>query len=291
MMMNYIKKIKANISIYASKKTANILDGSYKSIYKGRSMNFEDLREYVVGDNIKDIDWKASSRSGKLLVKQYIAEKKHNIMLVLDTGKKMLADTNQNESKKDVSIITAGSIAYLANKNGDYVGAVYNKSNEISFFPFREGLFNIERILSNYEKDIEESENSYIENALDYLSKKIKRRMIIFIITDINGMNTISEKTLKRLSCVHDVLAINISDAEMSGESAFDVEENGYIPRFILEDKKLNELEKKMKEEMYSKATKTFEKNRITITTINSNKEITPKIIELLERHKNANIR
>lgn len=291
MKMNYITKIKANISIYASKKTSNILDGSYKSIYKGRSMNFEDLREYVVGDNIKDIDWKASARSGKLLIKQYIAEKKHNIMLVLDTGKKMLADTKENESKKDVSIITAGSIAYLANKNGDYVGAIYNKNNEISFFPFREGLFNIERILSNYESDIEENGNSYIENALEYLNKNLKRRMIIFIITDLKGMDTIKEETLKRLSCVHDVMAINISDTEMTGESAFDVEENGYIPKFILEDKKLNELEKKRKEEIYSKSKKMFEKNRISTTTINKQSEITPKIIELLERYRNANIR
>lgn len=94
MIMNYITKIKANISIYASKKTSNILDGTYRSIYKGKSMNFEDLRTYVVGDNVKDIDWKASARSGgNLLIRQYIAEKKHNIMLVLDTGKKMLADT------------------------------------------------------------------------------------------------------------------------------------------------------------------------------------------------------
>lgn len=291
MKMNYITKIKANISIYASKKTSNILDGSYKSIYKGRSMNFEDLREYVVGDNIKDIDWKASARSGKLLIKQYIAEKKHNIMLVLDTGKKMLADTKENESKKDVSIITAGSIAYLANKNSDYVGAIYNKNNEISFFPFREGLFNIERILSNYESDIEENGNSYIENALEYLNKNLKRRMIIFIITDLKGMDTIKEETLKRLSCVHDVMAINISDTEMTGESAFDVEENGYIPKFILEDKKLNELEKKRKEEIYSKSKKMFEKNRISTTTINKQSEITPKIIELLERYRNANIR
>jgi len=56
MIMNYITKIKANISIYASKKTSNILDGTYKSIYKGKSMNFEDLRTYVIGDNVKDID-------------------------------------------------------------------------------------------------------------------------------------------------------------------------------------------------------------------------------------------
>ena len=53
MIMNYITKIKANITIYASKKTSNILDGTYKSIYKGKSMNFEDLRTYVIGDNVK----------------------------------------------------------------------------------------------------------------------------------------------------------------------------------------------------------------------------------------------
>lgn len=291
MKMNYITKIKANISIYATKKTSNILDGSYKSVYKGRSMNFEDLREYIVGDNIKDIDWRASARSGKLLIKQFVAEKKHNIMIVLDTGKKMLADTKTNESKKDVSILTAGTISYLANKNGDYVGAVYNKNDEISFFPFKEGLFNIEKILSNYDSDVDCSDSSYLDKALEYLTKNIKRRMIIFIITDIKGMDNVKEQTLKRLSGQHDVLAINITDADMTGDSAFDIDENSYIPHLILEDPKLHELEMKMKQEMEEKNKKLFEKNRISTTSISKSEEIVPKIIELLERYRNANIR
>lgn len=290
MKMNYINKIKANISIYATKKTSNILDGAYKSVYKGRSMNFEDLREYIVGDNIKDIDWRASARSGKLLIKQFVAEKKHNIMVILDTGRKMLADTKSGESKKDVSILTAGTITYLANKNGDYTGAVYNKNNEISFFPFREGIFNIERILSNYESDIEDNNNSPIENSLDYLTKNIKRRMIVFIITDMKGMDCIQETTLKRLTTMHDVMTINISDADMTGDSTFDVEEDEYIPSLILQDKKLHELEEKMKKEMEENNKKKFEKNRVTITAINNSQEIVPKIIELLERYRNANI-
>ena len=65
MDMKYIKKVKANLSIYTRRKTTNILDGAYNSIYKGRSMNFEDLREYVIGDDIKNIDWKATARSNK----------------------------------------------------------------------------------------------------------------------------------------------------------------------------------------------------------------------------------
>ena len=75
MKLNYVNKIKANISIYSSKKSTNLLDGTYKSIYRGKSMNFENLREYVMNDDIKDIDWKASARSGTLYVKQFIAEK------------------------------------------------------------------------------------------------------------------------------------------------------------------------------------------------------------------------
>ena len=82
MRKSYLNKIKANISIYARKNTSSLLDGSYRSIFKGKSLNFDDLREYVVGDNVKDIDLKASARSRKLLVKEYIAERTHNFMII-----------------------------------------------------------------------------------------------------------------------------------------------------------------------------------------------------------------
>ena len=86
MRMNYIARIQAKLSrvktINTNRVTSRILDGSYRSIYKGRSMNFEELREYIPGDDVKDIDWKASSRSTKTLVRQYIAERKHNILIV-----------------------------------------------------------------------------------------------------------------------------------------------------------------------------------------------------------------
>lgn len=290
MIMNHITKIKANITIYASKKTANILDGTYKSIYKGKSLNFEDLRTYVFGDNVKDIDWKASARSGNVLIRQYVAEKKHNILFVLDTGKKMLADTESSEQKMNVALMSAGTVAYLANQNGDYVGAIYDQENKIKYYPFNEGIYNIEKILTNYESDTLKSNFSYIENAIQYIEKNIRKRMIIFIITDISGMEKISEEMIKRLSIMHDVMFININDANMTGEKAYDIENNSYIPSMIFNDSKLHELEKELKEKMYKDCIKKFEKYRVTITNINSNKEIVTKIINLLERHKHANI-
>ena len=289
MTKSYINKVKANITVFATKKTSNILDGTYKSIFKGRSMNFEDLREYVVGDNVKDIDWKASARTNNLLVRQYIAEKKHNIMLILDTGKKMIANTPSHESKKELSILVAGTIAYIANKNGDYVGAIYNKNNSIEYFPFKTDLYNIEKILSNYDKDVQNEEEDIINKSLEFVIKHIKKRMIIFIITDLDGLDKVKEANLRKIATVHDILLININDAYLTDEDSFDVENQEYIPKFLINDKKIFEIEKQERKKVINKSEKKLKKCKMTYTTVENSKEITEKIIDLLERHRNAN--
>lgn len=288
MNMKYITKVKANLSIYTKKKTSNILEGSYNSIYKGKSMNFEDLREYVIGDNVKDIDWKASARSNKILIKQYIAEKKHNILFILDSGKKMLADTRDLESKKEVALMATGTIGYLVDKHGDSISAIYKAQDNIKLFPFKTGLYNIEKILNSYEKEID-TEND-LESLINYVLKFIRRRMIIFVVTDIDGMSNISEGTLRRLSLLHDVMFINISDAFMTGYNAFDVDQDSYIPDYILEDEKLKDIELEIKTKVYEETKEKFKKYKIITTTINKQKDIVNDVFKLLERRKNANI-
>lgn len=262
MIMDYITKIKANITIYASKKTSNILDGEYTSIYKGRSMDFDDLREYVIGDDVKDIDWKSSIRSGKTLVRRFIAEKKHNILLVLDSEKKMLADTANNESKKELAILSAGTIAYLAHKHGDEIGAVYSKENYTKFFNYKTTLFNLEMILQNYNKDVQ-ANNGNINTSLNFIIKNIKRKSIIVIVTDLDGLDKLQEETIKRLSVIHDILVINISDASLTCKNAFDIDAGSYIPELILQDSKLLDIEKRAKEETYKRCMEKFKKYKI----------------------------
>lgn len=288
MNMKYITKVKANLSIYTKKKTSNILEGSYNSIYKGKSMNFEDLREYIIGDNVKDIDWKASARSNKILIKQFIAEKKHNILFILDSGKKMLADTRDLDSKKEVALMAVGTISYLVDKHGDSISAIYKGKENIKLFPFKTGLYNIERILNSYEREID-TEND-IEGLINYVLKFIKRRMIIFVITDIDGLNNISEETLRKLSLLHDVMFINVSDALMTGYNAFDVDKDCYIPDYILEDPKLKDIELDVKTRIYEETKEKFKKYKIITTTINKQKDIVNDVFKLLERRKNANI-
>lgn len=289
MNLKYINKIKANIAIYSNKKTSNILDGTYKSIYRGKSMNFENLREYVINDDFKDIDWKASARNRSLLVKQFIAEKKHNIMLVMDTGIKMNGDTNNNELKKDIALYTAGTIGYLAIKNNDYVGMIYNKNDEIILKKLKYNLYNLEEYLAEYDKNACLANKEGLEKTLIYLSKNSKKKMIIFVITDLKGLNSVSTKVLKELSMRADVLFININDAYMSGQDIFDLDNEEYVPSIFLNDKKLNNMEKEIKENIYNSNKERLRKNKICLVSISNLKEINKKIIELLESHKYAN--
>ena len=148
-----VDKLEDHFKINGKTIINSILEGTYKSVYKGRSLNFSDLREYVLGDNVKDIDWKASARSRKILIKQFIAERNHNILLIIDSGEKLLGDTSVGEPKKNISLMTAGTIAYLTNKNGDTFGSLYNSNNKTYFSNFKTGINNVEKLLFDFDHD------------------------------------------------------------------------------------------------------------------------------------------
>lgn len=288
MKLNYVNKIKANIDIYSNKKTNNILDGTYKSIYRGKSMNFENLREYVINDEIKDIDWKASAKTNTLYVKQFIAEKKHNILFIIDNDIKMTADTDQHESKKNIALYTAGTIGYIAIKNNDYIGILYKDSKKINYKPFKNNLYNLENYLCEFDKSTN-SNNIDPNQLLEYAYKNISKRMIIVLITDIKGIDLIKDNILKKIKTKHDLLIVNIADNYMTGNNVFDISNNKYITNFLLKDKKLNQVEKQIREEIMNNNKDKLQKNNICITTISSLKEINFKTIRLLEEHKYAN--
>lgn len=287
MKLNYVNKIKANIAIYSNKKTKNILDGTYKSVYKGKSLNFENMREYVIGDDVKDIDWKSSARSGSILVKQFIAEKKHNIMLIMDTGIKMMGDSDTHEKKKDIALFTAGTIGYLAIKNNDYVGMILTNKEKIDFKPFKYNLYNLEEYLCDYDKYAEENDGN-INELLEYAYKNIKKRMIIFVITDMSGVDQLKVQILKKLKQIHDVLVISINDNFMSGQDVYDVECREYIPDFLLSDKKLNEIERQIRDNLKQKNLAKLKRVNVSYKTLSGTNEINHKIIELLEEHRYA---
>lgn len=288
MKMKYVTKIQGNIhrhqNIRTSRKTDRVLDGTYKSVLKGRSMNFDELREYVPGDNIKDMDWKASSRSQKLLVRQYIAEKKHNIMLVLDTNMRMLGDSAGGEEKRELAIMAAGTLGYYVDRNGDYLSATFCSGNAVRHLPFMTGLANIENILETYEREVKQENTAEIDQALEYITRHFKRRMIMLVVTDLLGMSRISEQNLKRLLVFHDVLMIQVSDTQFGGEDRYGMQMSRYVPSFLTRNRRLADQVKLRQEKMAEENAERFRRLGISCVTIDKTEELDRKIMELLER-------
>ena len=293
MNLDYVSRIKFGLKRYKTiatdKATSRILDGSYNSIYKGRSMNFDELREYVPGDDVKYIDWKATSRSQKVLVRQYIAEKKHNVMLVMDANRRMLGDTKTGEDKGDVALIAGGTLGYMVTDNGDYVSGLYYHDEKMERSPFKTGFLNLEFLLEGYHKCLTPTNKSELNGILKHIIYNIKRRMIIIIITDTEGITKLDDSLLGQITMVHDCLLINVSDADLFGKKVYNVEKNVYFPPYVSLSKSLQKKQKQMQEEMEKAAIKKLNRYGIPWVTVDTTERIDGKIAELLEKNKSVN--
>ena len=288
MRLQRVEKIKRNISIQASKKSTNLLEGLYKSIFQGKSMDFDDLRDYVIGDNNKDIDWKSSIRHGSLLVRRYCAYRRHNFVFIIDSGKKFNGLTSSLENKSDISLYTFGTLAYLINKNEDELTKVYNKDTTLTAEPFRASALNIEISMNDIEKNILLDNDHDINEMLEYPLKHFKRKMIYVVISDLDGANNITDNMLRKISANHDMLFINISDASIYGDNLFDINEDRDVPFYISKNKKLKNVEDNIKNQIYNSCVRKFKKYKISTVTISSKNEIVNCLIDLLERHNHA---
>ena len=293
MNLDYVSKIKFGLKRYKTiatdKTTSRVLDGSYNSIYKGRSMNFDELREYVPGDDIKDIDWKATSRSQKVLVRQYIAEKKHNIMLVMDANRRMLAHTKAGEDKGEVALMAGGTLGYLVTDNGDYVSGLYYNNEKMDRSPYKTGFLNLEFLLEGYAKCLNPYNKSDLNGILRYIMGNIKRRMIVVMVTDTEGICKLEDNLLSQITMVHDVLLVNVSDADIYGKKVYNVETYGYMPAFIAQSKSLQKKQKKLMEDMAKQAAAKLNRHGIPWVKVDTANRIDGKIAELLEKNKLVN--
>ncbi|MBQ1390878.1 MAG: DUF58 domain-containing protein [Firmicutes bacterium] len=283
----YLARIKGFIELYSSKETTNILDGSYRSVYRGRSLDFDDLREYAYGDNVRDVDWKSSSKAGKLLIRRFVAEKKHNVLFVLDSGEKMKADTSAGEDKVQVALDTLGVIAYLVNQAGDDYALMQAGPGGMYFTNFSSGNRHLEEMLREAERNLSSGgEGRPLADVLEYTAENLTRRMVICVITDLAGIAGISEKLRRKLVVNNDVLMVDIDDAFLYGDRVFDVGASRYEEGLLFGGKKLARAEREEREKRLAQAEAGFRSQRITMTVIGSEKEIIGKVIELFDRHR-----
>ena len=120
-MAALLTRIRARLTLHTHRRVAGLLDGGWASVFHGQSLDFDDLREYVDGDEIRDIDWKASARHSVPLVKRYTDHRRLRLALVVATGRSMDAAATGGESKRDLAILLAGMAGWFAVRGGDEV--------------------------------------------------------------------------------------------------------------------------------------------------------------------------
>jgi uncharacterized protein (DUF58 family) len=202
-----LKRVK-KLEVKTKGLVENLLSGEYHSIFKGRGIEFSEVREYVPGDDVRAIDWNVTARFNAPFVKEFIEERDLTMIIVFD-----LSSSNEfgfQRSKKDLGYDIAASLMFAALRNNDNVGLCLFTDRVEKFIPPGKGKKHMLKLLRDLIYYEPKNKTTNIQVALTYLNNIINRRSIIFIISDF--LSPDFERPLKQLKNKHDVILVDISD-------------------------------------------------------------------------------
>jgi len=199
----------SKLEIKTKRLVDGLLQGAYHSIFKGRGIEFSEVREYSYGDDIRSIDWNVTARMNHPYVKEFIEERDLNVLLVFDVSAS--GEFGSIKEKKEAAIELAASIAFAAMRNNDNVGLALFTDRVEKFIPLRKGRRHILRLIREMIYYKPKNRTSDLKESLRFLSRVLKKRSIVFIISDFLYENSYF-KLLRILKSRHDVIAVNVGD-------------------------------------------------------------------------------
>lgn len=237
-----LKRIR-RIEITTSRIVTDVFSGQYHSVFKGRGMEFDEVRPYEPGDEIRSIDWNVTARTGLPYVKKFVEERELTVMLLLDMSASSFFGT-AGRLKSELAAELCAVLAFSAIRNNDKVGLIIFTDRIEKFVPPRKGLRHVLRVVREALYFKPQGKNTDINAALLYLSRVTTRRTVAFIISDFFAPDF--KKKLAVANKRHDLIAITITDpAEQSLEDVgilmLDDPETGESFMIDTSDKRLRE--------------------------------------------------
>ena len=224
-----IKKIK-KIHIRSHRLVNAMMAGRYKSVFRGSGMEFEEVRDYSPGDEIRDIDWKVSARLGRPFVKKYREEREQVVMLLVDMSASKMFGTTEN-LKVETAAEIAGILAFNAIRNNDKVGVIFFTDRVEKYIPPKKGSAHVWRVIKEIFTFAPEGRGTDIRAALDFMSRISKKRSFAFVISDF--LSPDYERNLKILCRRHEVVGLRVYDT-----GAFHLPESGIVSVMDFETRK-----------------------------------------------------
>jgi uncharacterized protein (DUF58 family) len=183
--------------------------GQYQSVFKGRGMNFEEVRPYTPGDEIRAIDWNVTARTGEPYIKKFTEEREMTVMIILDVS----ASGNfgsVRESKRELAAEVAAVLAFSAIRNNDKVGLLLFSDRVELFIPPKKGRMHILRLIREMLYFEPKGRGTDLSNALEYMNKIVSRRAVVFLISDF--LTADFSRPLTVSAKRHDLVALTILD-------------------------------------------------------------------------------
>ena len=197
------------IEIRTRRLVNDLLAGEYHSVFKGRGIEFDEVREYQPGDEVRAIDWNVTARAGRPFIKKFVEERQLTVMLVVDCSASGLFGTFQ-KFKNELSAELCALLAFSAIRNQDKVGLILFTDRIEKFIPPKKGKRHVLRVIRELLFFKPRRKGTDIAGALRFLSKVARRRCVVFLVSDFLSVNY--ERALRIANRRHDMIALALTD-------------------------------------------------------------------------------
>lgn len=198
------------IEITTTHLVSDVFAGAYHSVFKGRGMEFDEVREYQAGDDIRTIDWNVTARTGLAHIKKYIEEREMTVMILVDASASTYFGSTK-ELKNTLAAEIAAVLAFSAIRNNDKVGLLMFTDGIELYIPPRKGKSHVLRVIREVLYFKPKGKGTDLKLALDYLSRVSRRKTVSFVISDFFVTESF-KKPLQLTNRYHDIIAITLND-------------------------------------------------------------------------------
>jgi len=197
------------LEIRTSRVADDLFAGNYKSVFKGRGIEFSEVRRYYPGDDVRDIEWNVTARTGYPHVKQHVDERELTVLLVVDSSGSVGFGTAER-TKQEVAAEVAGVLAFSAIRNNDKVGLVMFTEQVEKYISPDKGRRQVLRVIREMLHHRPSQPGTNIGNALEFVSRVLTRRAIVFLISDFHDQGYL--RPLSVAAKRHDLIAVRLID-------------------------------------------------------------------------------
>ncbi|MGV0836605.1 DUF58 domain-containing protein [Mycolicibacterium thermoresistibile] len=269
--------------------TRGLLEGGHYALLHTRSMEFDDLRPYVPGDDVRDIDWKASARSGAILIKRFVSEKHHKVLVVADAGRNMTASAPSGQRKCDVALHIMGALGLITMRRSDQLGMVYGDARGCVHVRQSRGETHIESMLHRYHDHVSGRPGpSDIVCQLDYVATHYRHSMLIVVVSDEPEPDPRLAAALTRLTARHDLMWAMVADrpavsSTTAAQDGYDVGTGGIVLNGAVLGAKVINAYRRAERARVQRLAEFMTTRTVPYTVIGGSRDIRRKLVALTE--------